>query len=112
MLRMLYQSGVAIYSQNTATVEIQIITFPSSWIKFSGSSNQNYDNEAEETGLIEVAECLILLENFINNKNMSAISRSIPTCETDSSSGGDLRHNRFAQTPRRRRHLHPCDGVL
>jgi hypothetical protein len=54
MLRMLYQSGVVTCSQSTTAVEIPRITFSSSWIDFTASYNQNQNNEAEETGLIEV----------------------------------------------------------
>jgi hypothetical protein len=71
---MLYQSGVVICSQSTAAVEIPVITFPSSWISFTGSFNQNQDNEAEETDQIEAAECLILFEDFYIKRNMSVTS--------------------------------------
>jgi hypothetical protein len=54
---MLYQSGFVICSQSNASVEIPIITFPSSWKDFTSSYKQNQDNDAEVTGLIEVAEC-------------------------------------------------------
>jgi hypothetical protein len=91
ILRMLYQLGVVICPQNTAVVEIQVITFPSSWIEFTSSSNQNQDNKAEETGLIEVAECLILFEEFIHNMNISVTSYSTSTCVTDSSRGEGLK---------------------
>jgi hypothetical protein len=79
MLRILYQSGLVICPQNTAAVKIPIITFLSSRIEFASSYNQNQDNEAEETDLIEAAECLILFEEFINKRNTSVTSHSIRT---------------------------------
>jgi hypothetical protein len=102
MLMMLYQSGVVICLQNASAVEIPIITFPSSWIDFINSYNQNQDNDAEETSLIEVVECLILFEEFINKRNMSVTSHSIPTCATDPSSGGGLKAQSCRQNPEKR----------
>jgi hypothetical protein len=51
----------------TGAVEIPKITFPSSWIDFTNSYNQNQDKKAEEACLIKIAEWLILFEEAIKN---------------------------------------------
>jgi hypothetical protein len=83
MLRMLDQSGLVIFSQNTAAIEIPIIFFPFSWVKFVDSSNQNQSGESAKTGLIEVAACLLLFDECINKRNMSITSNLLPTCAID-----------------------------
>jgi hypothetical protein len=44
---------------------IPYLSFPSSWIQFTGSLHQVQKNVTKEASLIEVAECLILFEDFI-----------------------------------------------
>jgi hypothetical protein len=87
MLRMLDQSDLVICSQNTATIEIPIIFFPFSWVKFVGSSNPNQSGESVKIGLIEVAACLLLFDECFNKRNMSITSNLLPTCAIDPSQG-------------------------
>jgi hypothetical protein len=84
---MLDQSGLVICSQNTTAIEIPIIFFPFSWVKFVGSSNPNQSDEGVKTGLLEVAACLLLFDECINKRNMLITSNLLPTCAIDHSQG-------------------------
>jgi hypothetical protein len=70
MLRMLYQAGIVILKEVSSASLIPYLSFPSSWIQFTGSLYQVQKNETEEASLIEVAECLILFEKFIKSRKM------------------------------------------
>jgi hypothetical protein len=61
--------------------------YPSSWIQFTGSLYQDQKNDTEEASLIEVAECLIFVEEFIKSRRMLVTSRLNPTRSTNPSPG-------------------------
>jgi hypothetical protein len=71
MLRMLYQSGVIILKKFEEAAAIVKVEFTSTWIQFVGLIKDEKENiESEEASLIEVAECLILFEEFIKSSRM------------------------------------------
>jgi hypothetical protein len=90
MLRMLYQLGFIILKEFDDAVNIPKFIFSSSWVQFAGLSNWKENTESEEASLIDVAECLILFEEFIKSRIMLVASRLKLTSATSSPWRGDL----------------------
>jgi hypothetical protein len=78
MLRMLYQAGVVILREVSIVPSIPFLSFSSSWIQFTGSLQQAQKKVTEEASLIELAECLILFEEFIKSMKILVTSRKPP----------------------------------
>jgi hypothetical protein len=87
MLRMLYQAGIIMLRQTEEAVGIHYLSFPFSWMKFTGSLSQNQKDKSEEAGLIEVAECFILFEEFIKSRKILVTSPKKPTSSANPSPG-------------------------
>jgi hypothetical protein len=82
---MLYRAGIVILKKVSNAPLIPYLTFPSSRIQFAGSLYQVQKKGTEETGLIEVAECVILLEEFIKTRKILVTSNINPTNGTNPS---------------------------
>jgi hypothetical protein len=75
---MLYQAEIVILKEVSNAVPIPYSSFPSSWIQFTVSLHHVQKNETEKACLIEVAECLILFEEFIETRKMLVTSKINP----------------------------------
>jgi hypothetical protein len=67
---MLYQAGIVILKEVSNAASIPYLSFQSSWIQFTDSLYQVQKNESGEASLIDVAERLILFEDFIKRREM------------------------------------------
>jgi hypothetical protein len=85
MLRMLYQVGIVILKKVSNAAPIHYLSFLSSWIQFAGSLYEVQKKGTEEAGLIEIAECLILFEEFIKTRKILGITNIKPTSATNPS---------------------------
>jgi hypothetical protein len=82
---MLNQSGLVILKEVRDAASIPYLRFTPSWIQFTCSLHQNQKNRTEEAGLIAVAECLILFEEYIKKRKMLVTSNENPTSGTNPS---------------------------
>jgi hypothetical protein len=63
---MLYQAGIIILRQTENAVVIPYLSFPFSWMEFTGLLNQNQKDESEEASTWMSQSALFCLKNLLS----------------------------------------------